>query len=133
MENVGCLYCYHPGERKYGKQKYPPMKMKLRSDDEFKEIAKISENKQTTFGIKGECSLLKLSIPLLIDKLPIYYFNMLASYVIAIRILYEPILDLNLITVAEKILDNYIKSFDDSFGESSYNYTIHAHLHLPYS
>jgi hypothetical protein len=71
-----------------------------------------------------------LAIPLLFDKLPEPYFYMLASYVIATRLLYEPIDELSEIDIAEKIFDKYHEQLAESFGDFAYTYTIHAHLHL---
>jgi len=52
------------------------------------------------------------------------------SYVIAIRILYSPIKNLDDLTVAEDIISNYLISLEETFGLHAYTFTAHAHLHL---
>lgn len=69
-------------------------------------------------------------IPILYNILPIFYFNLLASYVFAIRILYEPIKDIKKIDNAHDIIEKYVASLDDAYGKYAYDYTVHAHLHL---
>jgi hypothetical protein len=64
------------------------------------------------------------------SKLPRANFYMLASYIFAIRTLYEPIDDVREIDSAEEVLKKYHDELEDSFGEFAYDYTIHAHLHL---
>ena len=49
-----------------------------------------------------------LSLPIFIRFLPASYFYKFASYVIAIRILYEPIKNLEDLDIAEIMLINYI-------------------------
>jgi len=71
-----------------------------------------------------------LSLPILISFLPSSYFYKFASYVIVIRILYEPIKNLEDLDVSEAILVNYIKDLEDTFSIQAYTFTIHAHLHL---
>ena len=73
--------------------------------------------------------LFYLAIPLLFNKLPRVNFYMLASYIFAVRILYEPIDNLDQIDLAEEILKKYHEALDDQYGDFAYNYTIHAHLH----
>jgi hypothetical protein len=70
------------------------------------------------------------SIPAFIKDFPSWYFYRFASYVIAIRLLYEPIKDIQVLTDAQSIIETYIKSLDDTFPPNCYTYTIHAHLHL---
>ena len=55
---------------------------------------------------------------------------MLASYVFAIRSLYEPIKDIKHIDNAQEIIEKYVDSLDDAYGKYAYDYTVHAHLHL---
>ena len=69
-------------------------------------------------------------LPVFINILPSWYFYRLAAYVIAIRILYEPIKTNKDLENAEEIIKKYINSLDDTFNEYSYSYTVHAHLHL---
>jgi len=69
-------------------------------------------------------------LPVFINILPSWYFYRLAAYVIAVRILYEPIKSNKDLENAEEIIKQYIKSLDDTFNEYSYSYTVHAHLHL---
>lgn len=64
------------------------------------------------------------------EYLPVFYFKLFASYVFAIRMLYEPIFDKNLIETSKKILQQYVEALEDSFGNYAYDYTVHAHLHL---
>jgi len=70
------------------------------------------------------------SVPIFMYILPSWYLYRYIAYVIAIRILYEPIHDKKKIDIAEKILIEYIKDLEDTFFYSAYTYTIHAHLHL---
>jgi len=58
------------------------------------------------------------------------YLYQYISYVIAIRILYSPVKNLEDITLAEEILKKYISALEDNFGIYAYTYTAHAHLHL---
>ena len=55
---------------------------------------------------------------------------MLCLYVFSVRILYEPILNINDLNTAEKILENNSVLMSEFFGEQSYSYTLHAQLHL---
>ncbi|CAF1047635.1 unnamed protein product, partial [Brachionus calyciflorus] len=70
------------------------------------------------------------SIPIFLNILPSFYFNIYASYVFAVRILYEPIKSSETIDYANDILENYLNSLEDAFGMFAYDYTAHAHLHL---
>ncbi len=70
------------------------------------------------------------SFPAFIKDFPAWYFYQFSSYVIAIRLLYEPIKDMQVLNDAQSILEEYIKSLEDSFSQNSYTYTLHAHLHL---
>ena len=70
------------------------------------------------------------SIPIFMNTMPSWYFYRYAAYVIAIRLLYEPINNINDLDLAEEILLKYINDLDDTFSISAYTYTIHAHLHL---
>jgi hypothetical protein len=58
------------------------------------------------------------------------YFYFLAVYICAIRLLYEPITDREDVDTADELLINYHRNLEKKFGRTSYNYTIHAHLHL---
>jgi hypothetical protein len=85
---------------------------------------------------KWKCSQIKLfffylSIPTLINILDNDYFILLAGYVCAMRILYEPIYNTVDIDIADTLLNEYYELLNDYFGEWAYDYTIHAHLHLP--
>lgn len=91
--------------------------------------------KQIDEKIKLKSNELKIflfyrAIPILIDILPTNYFYYLASYVIAIRILYEPIQNNELIVVARDILENYVNNLKEEFGLNAYDYNLHEHLHL---
>jgi hypothetical protein len=70
------------------------------------------------------------AIPILHSKLPALYFYFLATYVFAVRLLYEPIDDPAVVDRAERMLEQYHVGIEDKFGESAYGYTAHAHLHL---
>lgn len=74
--------------------------------------------------------LFYLMLPTLLPFLPANYFYLLASYVIAMRILYEPIESIENVKLAEMLLKRYFTSLKSHFGEFAYDYTVHAHLHL---
>lgn len=69
------------------------------------------------------------AIPLLINYLPSIYYCMIASYILAIRLLYEPIEKSELINV-KRAIENYVESLGTYFGLYAYDFTIHGHLHL---
>jgi len=68
-------------------------------------------------------------IPLFNNLLSADIFYFIASYVFAIRILYEPHRETDL-NIAQEILKNYVMKIQDFFGLNAYDYTVHAHLHL---
>jgi hypothetical protein len=70
------------------------------------------------------------SLPVFIKFLPTSYFHKFASYIIAIRLLYEPIRNLEDLSLVETILLNYVKDLEYTFSIHAYTFTIHAHLHL---
>jgi hypothetical protein len=84
-------------------------------------------NKWKSSEIKLFCFY--LAIPLLMSYLPSIYFCHFACYVMAVRMLYEPINRNNLATVKE-IINNYVKYLGVYYGDYAYDFTIHAHLHL---
>jgi hypothetical protein len=45
--------------------------------------------------------------------------------------MYEPIYDSNNLIIAENIINEYFDDLQYDYGEFAYDYTIHAHLHLP--
>ena len=57
-------------------------------------------------------------------------FYQYAAYIIAIRILYEPIQSESDLKLGENILIMYCKAIEDSFDINACTYTLHAHLHL---
>jgi hypothetical protein len=74
--------------------------------------------------------LFYLSTPIFIGALSDWYFYRYVSYVIAVRMLYEPIENINCLKTVEDIFINYMKELNDIFSIEAYTYTIHAHLHL---
>lgn len=84
---------------------------------------------------KWKCSQVKLfffymAVPTLIDILPNDYFILLCGYICAMRLLYEPIANLDDIEIAENLLKSYYESLGLYYGDFAYDYTVHAHLHL---
>lgn len=84
---------------------------------------------------KWKCSQVKLfffylAIPALIKNLDNEYFVLLCGYICVMRILYEPIMNITDIDLAEKLLNEYYESIGTYFGISAYDYTVHAHIHL---
>ena len=75
--------------------------------------------------------LFYLMIPTFMPYLPASFFYPLVGYVIAIRLLYEPIKNLSDIELADSLIKKYFESLKTLFGDYAYDYTIHAHLHLP--
>ena len=70
------------------------------------------------------------SIPMLIGKVSHSFFAYFASYVIAMRLLYEPVQNTDSINVAEKILSLYLRQLEDMYTKFAQTFTAHAHLHL---
>jgi hypothetical protein len=70
------------------------------------------------------------SVPILIKYLSSAYFYKYASYVIAVRLLYEPIRDIQCLSLIKDIFIHYIKDLEETFSIEACTYTIHAHLHL---
>ena len=70
------------------------------------------------------------AVPIFFSFLPPDYFYLLLTYVTAIRILYEPIKSASDINYTEELIEDYVFALDEYFGTDSYNYTVHAHLHL---
>ena len=70
------------------------------------------------------------SIPLLIGKVSPAFFTYYSSYVIAVRMLYEPIEDEDTINKAERILKAYLKELENVYSKFAQTFTAHAHLHL---
>ena len=64
-----------------------------------------------------------------INKQHLLFFQYTA-YVIAVRILHEPIQSEEDLKLAESILINYCKEIEDTFNLNACTYTLHAHLHL---
>jgi hypothetical protein len=74
--------------------------------------------------------LLFYAIPIFRAYLEPKYFNVLASYVIAIRLLYEPSREIDR-QLAQDLIQQYIIEIGNYFGgDDAYDYTIHAHVHL---
>jgi hypothetical protein len=70
------------------------------------------------------------SLPIFIKIFPSWFFYRFASYVIALRIMYEPIKSNNDLNTAEVMMYKYVKSLEDTYDEYAYSFTVHAHLHL---
>ncbi len=70
------------------------------------------------------------SIPMLIGKVTPAFFAYYSSYVIAMRLLYEPIQNENSINIAERILILYLKQLEEEYNKFAMTFTAHAHLHL---
>ncbi len=86
--------------------------------------------------IKLKSSELKLfiffwALPLLMHTLPSPFWYLLCQYVLAIRILYEPIKKLDDVKLADELINSYVEKTDQIFGDEATTYTLHAHLHLP--
>lgn len=84
---------------------------------------------------KWKCSQKKifffyLSIPTLINIQTPEYFILLCGYVCAIRLLYEPIIDIKDIDIAENLLNSYHDLLDENFGSYAYDLTVHLLKHL---
>jgi hypothetical protein len=71
-----------------------------------------------------------LSVPLTFKKLPRDHWLLHCLYVIAIRILYEPIEKRRYIEKARKMLEIYHDSLKDFYGKHAYTINMHLHLHL---
>ncbi len=63
-------------------------------------------------------------------KIPAAYFSYFFSYAMAIRMLYEPILQETTINTAEIILKKYVEQLEEMYSKYACTYTTHAHLHL---
>ena len=67
---------------------------------------------------------------MLIGKVSPAFFAYFSSYVIAMRLLYEPIENEDSINKAEKILILYLKQLEEVFSKFAQTFTAHAHIHL---
>ena len=103
---------------------------KIRYPHTFNRKSKFIENFQKWKSSEIKNFLFYTALPLLVNILPDWYFYRLISYIISIRILYEPVKNLNDLNIAEEILKNYVKDIEDSFSINALTYTLHAHLHL---
>ena len=45
--------------------------------------------------------------------------------------LYEPISSIKEVSIAEFLIHDYIKNLEETFDVGAYDYTVHAHIHLP--
>jgi hypothetical protein len=70
------------------------------------------------------------SIPMLMGKVSASFFVYFSSYVIALRLLYEPSKNNEAINEAEKMLELYLKDLEDCHNKFAMTYTAHAHCHL---
>ena len=75
--------------------------------------------------------ILYWALPLLLDILPIDSWYLLCQYVFSVRILYEPIQSQSQITVANDLINSYVRLSSKIYGGEVADYTVHAHLHLP--
>jgi hypothetical protein len=73
--------------------------------------------------------LLYYAVPVLLNYTPANYFNLFGSYMVALRLLYEPSIEIDR-KIAHTIFEKYIERLGHYFGETAYDYTIHAHIHL---
>ena len=94
-----------------------------------RKIHNITDTKQWK-STQYKTFLFYLMIPTFMHILPDKYFYHLSSYIIAIRLLYEPIRKLEDIELADSLLKTYFTELKNHFGDYDYDYTIHAHLHL---
>ena len=95
-----------------------------------RKIHNISDNKQWK-STQYKTFLFYIMIPTLMHILPDSYFYLLASYILAIRLLYEPVKNSEDIGLADLLLKKYFLELKKYYGDFAYDYTIHAHLHLP--
>ena len=58
------------------------------------------------------------------------FFYQYTAYVIAIRILWEPIKSETDLKLSELILKNYCREIEETFNINACLFTLHAHLHL---
>ena len=63
--------------------------------------------------------------------LPIDYYVHFVEYVIFIRLLCNRKMRNEHVLIAFNIIDKYVQTFQEYYGETNMTFNLHSHLHLP--
>jgi hypothetical protein len=90
----------------------------------IKDFGKFKANELRTFLINASIYVFRIYLP------PIYY-NHFIKYVLFIRLLTQPSISKNDITFASVLINKFVSSYHELYGEINMTYNLHCHLHLP--